>query len=88
MKIRKCTTVELARLDLDLEVALPGGGSILIQQRTEHGSVDIIFHANVKVYSHFGDDLEPAKKVKEGRSVVHSAKQLVIFGLIEPDVKE
>ena len=80
--------IKLERIDTDLLVVLPGGGHILIQQRTENGSVDVIFHDNVTVYSHYGDDLEPAKKPKKSpkHQVVHEAKQLVVFGLIKPDV--
>jgi len=82
--------VRLKRIDTDLVVELPGGGCITIQQRTENGSVDIIFHDNVMVYSHYGDHLEPARKPKKSpkHQVVHKAKQLVVFGLIKPDVTD
>ena len=77
--------VKLDYVDTDLRVDLPGGGHVLIQQRTENNTIDVIFSGDQRIYLHSGDDLEPARRVLKntGGNVVFMAKQLVVMDLIE-----
>lgn len=67
-------------IEVDLVVELANGKEILIQQRLDGGSVDIILPNVASTYLFSDNELSVAKPLKQGEFM--EVKQIVICGLL------